>query len=842
MTTKTLDIDVGGMTCAACVGRVERGLKKVAGVQDASVNLATERATVTFDPAVTNPAALVRQVADTGYEARTAELSFPVQGMTCAACVGRVERALNRVDGVLGASVNLATERASVQYLPAATSPAQLREAVKNAGYDVPDEAAQAQSRLDAERERKEHEIAGQRRALTVAAAFSIPLFIISMVPMLYPPLHHWLLGTVGERPLNWLMLALAAPVQFGPGLRFYRTGWAALRHRSPDMNTLVMIGTTAAFAYSLAVTLAPQWFPEASRHVYYEASAVVITLILLGKLFEAIAKGRSSEAMRTLLALQPQTARIKRAEEVQEVGVDSVRVGDLVLVRSGERLPVDGEVVEGRSYVDESMLTGESIPVLKESGAKVTGGTVNGTGAFTFRATGVGADTALSRIIRMVEDAQQSRPPIQGLADRVVNVFVPIVLVIAALTFAGWFLAGGETALTNALIHAVAVLIIACPCAMGLATPVSIMVGSGRAAQMGVLFRTGAALEGLGEAQVVAVDKTGTVTRGQPEVTDVVMAEGERQMEMAEGELLRLAAAAESSSEHPLARAIERAAAAFPSSITHHPSSFEAVPGYGIRATVDGKRVEVGAARFMAQLGLPLGELGTQADELAARARTPVFVAVDGKLSGLLGVADPVRDGSVQAIENLKAQGLEVAMITGDAKATAQAVAAETGVSRVLAEVLPEGKADAVTGLQQGGRSVAFVGDGINDAPALAKADVGVAIGTGTDVAVETADVILMSGDLRGVPNAIALSRATLRNIKMNLFWAFAYNVVLIPVAAGALSRWGLNLSPVLAAAAMGLSSVFVLTNALRLRGFQPPLNTSVPKAEQPTGVPHTA
>ena len=842
MTTKTLDIDVGGMTCAACVGRVERGLKKVAGVQDASVNLATERATVTFDPAVTNPAALVRQVADTGYEARTAELSFPVQGMTCAACVGRVERALNRVDGVLGASVNLATERASVQYLPAATSPAQLREAVKNAGYDVPDEAAQAQSRLDAERERKEHEIAGQRRALTVAAAFSIPLFIISMVPMLYPPLHHWLLGTVGERPLNWLMLALAAPVQFGPGLRFYRTGWAALRHRSPDMNTLVMIGTTAAFAYSLAVTLAPQWFPEASRHVYYEASAVVITLILLGKLFEAIAKGRSSEAMRTLLALQPQIARIKRAEEVQEVGVDSVRVGDLVLVRSGERLPVDGEVVEGRSYVDESMLTGESIPVLKESGAKVTGGTVNGTGAFTFRATGVGADTALSRIIRMVEDAQQSRPPIQGLADRVVNDFVPLVLAIALVTFLAWLLAGGETALTNALIHAVAVLIIACPCAMGLATPVSIMVGSGRAAQMGVLFRTGAALEGLGEAQVVAVDKTGTVTRGQPEVTDVVMAEGERQMEMAEGELLRLAAAAESSSEHPLARAIERAAAAFPSSITHHPSSFEAVPGYGIRATVDGKRVEVGAARFMAQLGLPLGELGTQADELAARARTPVFVAVDGKLSGLLGVADPVRDGSVQAIENLKAQGLEVAMITGDAKATAQAVAAETGVSRVLAEVLPEGKADAVTGLQQGGRSVAFVGDGINDAPALAKADVGVAIGTGTDVAVETADVILMSGDLRGVPNAIALSRATLRNIKMNLFWAFAYNVVLIPVAAGALSRWGLNLSPVLAAAAMGLSSVFVLTNALRLRGFQPPLNTSVPKAEQPTGVPHTA
>lgn len=823
MTTKTLDIDVGGMTCAACVGRVERGLKKVEGVQDASVNLATERASVTFDPAVTSPAALIRQVVDTGYEARTATLDFAVQGMTCAACVGRVERALGKVDGVLSASVNLATERASVQYLPAATSPDRLREAVQQAGYDVPDEAAQTQSRLDAERERKERELAEQRRALTIAAAFSIPLFILAMVPMLYPPLHHWLLGAVGEGRLNWLMLLLAAPVQFGPGLRFYRTGWAALRHRSPDMNTLVMLGTSAAFAYSLAVTLAPQLFPAGSRHVYFEASAVVITLILLGKLFEAIAKGRSSEAMRTLLQLQPATARVQRGAQVQEVPVDAVRLGDLVLVRSGERLPVDGEVVEGRSYVDESMLSGESVPVLKESGAIVTGGTVNGTGAFTFRATGVGADTALSRIIRMVEDAQSSRPPIQGLADRVVADFVPLVLAIALVTFLAWLLVGGEAALTNALIHAVAVLIIACPCAMGLATPVSIMVGSGRAAQMGVLFRRGAALEELGEAQVVALDKTGTVTQGQPEVTDVFV---DRGWSVVDGEqhLLRLAAAAEASSEHPLARAIERAAA--PSPMTQHPAtSFQAIPGYGIRAVVDGHKVEVGAARFMAGLNIPLGELGTKADALAAQARTPVFVAVDGVLAGLLGVADPVRAGSAQAIRTLKTQGLEVAMITGDAQATAQAVAAETGVTRVLAEVLPGDKAEAVTQLQEQGRKVAFVGDGINDAPALAKADVGVAIGTGTDVAVETADVILMSGDLRGVPNAIALSRATLRNIRINLFWAFAYNVVLIPVAAGVFSRWGLSLSPVLAAAAMGLSSVFVLTNALRLRGFQPPL-----------------
>ena len=812
------------MTCAACVGRVERGLKKVDGVQDAAVNLATERASVTYDPARTTVAQLVDTVKDTGYEARTTELSFPVEGMTCAACVGRVERGLQKAEGVLSASVNLATERANVTYLPAATSPAALKQAVRDAGYDVPDEATESQSRLDADRARKAEEIAALRRSVILAAAFSIPLFIVAMLPMVWPALDRWLMDRVGMQTLNWVMLALAAPVQFGPGLRFYRSGWAALRHRSPDMNTLVMLGTSAAFGYSLLVTLAPGLFPVGSAHVYYEASGVVITLILLGKLFEALAKGRSSEAMRTLLALQPNVARVQREGGVVEVPADDVRVGDHVLVRSGERLPVDGEVVDGSSYVDESMLTGESVPVQKAAGAKVTGGTVNGTGALTFRATGVGADTALSRIIRMVEDAQASRPPIQGLADRVVAVFVPVVLVIAAVTFAVWMLIGGEAALANALVHTVAVLIIACPCAMGLATPVSIMVGSGRAAQMGVLFRSGAALEGLGAAQVVAVDKTGTVTQGRPEVTEVV-AQG--QWQQLESELLRLTAAAESSSEHPLARAIERAALGGETDVNalSPATDFQAIPGYGVQATVDGKRVEVGAARYMAKLGLELGALEPQADALAKRGRTPVFVAVDGQLAGLLGVADPVRAGSVEAIQTLQGQGTEVAMITGDTRATAQAVAAEVGVSRVLAEVLPEGKSDAVQELQAGGRKVAFVGDGINDAPALARADVGVAIGTGTDVAVETADVILMSGDLRGVPNAIALSRATLRNIRVNLFWAFAYNILLIPVAAGVLSAWNLTLSPVLAAAAMGLSSVFVLSNALRLRGFRPPL-----------------
>ncbi|MDV6375905.1 heavy metal translocating P-type ATPase [Deinococcus sp. ZS9-10] len=824
---KTLTLDVDGMTCAACVGRVERGLKKVDGVQDAAVNLATERASVTYDPALTNAAQLVETIKDTGYETRTAELSFPVEGMTCAACVGRVERGLQKAEGVLSASVNLATERATVTYLPAATSPAALKEAVREAGYDVPDEATQSQSRLDADRARKAEEIAALRRSVVFAAAFSIPLFILAMLPMVWPALDMWLMNRVGMGTLNWVMLALAAPVQFGPGLRFYRSGWAALKHRSPDMNTLVMLGTSAAFGYSLLVTLAPGLFPAGSAHVYYEASGVVITLILLGKLFEALAKGRSSEAMRTLLALQPNVARVQRDGGVVEVPADDVRLNDLVLVRSGERLPVDGEVVDGGSYVDESMLTGESVPVQKTAGAKVTGGTVNGTGALTFRATGVGADTALSRIIRMVEDAQASRPPIQGLADRVVAVFVPVVLAIAAVTFAVWMLIGGEGALANALIHTVAVLIIACPCAMGLATPVSIMVGSGRAAQMGVLFRSGAALEGLGAAQVVAVDKTGTVTQGRPEVTEVVAI---GRWQQAKAELLQLTAAAETSSEHPLARAIERAALGKGESVNalSPASNFQAIPGYGVQANVNGQRIEVGAARYMTKLGLDLGELEAQADALARRGRTPVFIAVDGQLAGLLGVADPVRGGSVQAIQTLQHQGTEVAMITGDTRATAQAVAAEVGIERVLAEVLPEGKSDAVQELQAGGRKVAFVGDGINDAPALARADVGVAIGTGTDVAVETADVILMSGDLRGVPNAIALSRATLRNIRVNLFWAFGYNILLIPVAAGVLAAWNISLSPVLAAAAMGLSSVFVLSNALRLRGFRPPLGGS--------------
>ncbi|GBF04673.1 heavy metal translocating P-type ATPase [Deinococcus aerius] len=817
--SKTIELGVQGMTCASCVGRVERGLNKVEGVEQASVNLATERATVTYDPEQTGPQALIAKVKDVGYEPVVGEIELGVQGMTCASCVSRVERALRKVDGVLDASVNLATERAHVRYLPSSVSPGQLKAAVVGAGYTVL-EGQTGVDRSDQEREAREQEVRGLRRAVTFSALFAVPLLILAMLPMLWAPFEMWLHERIPMAALNWIMLLLAAPVQFGPGLRFYRLGWTSLRHRSPDMNSLVMIGTSAAFFYSLVATVAPQVFPEGTAHVYYEASAVVITLILLGKYFEAIAKGRSSEAMKKLLSLQAKTARAVRAGQELELPVDEVLIGDLISVRPGEKVPVDGEVVSGNSFVDESMITGEPIPVSKQGGAAVVGGTLNQNGAFQFRATRVGADTALAQIIKLVESAQGSKPPIQGLADRVVSVFVPIVLGIAALTFLIWLFVGGQQALSFALVNTVAVLIIACPCAMGLATPTSIMVGTGKAAELGVLFRNGAALEGLQGVNVVAVDKTGTLTKGRPELTDLVTAPG-----FDRAEVLGLVAAAEEQSEHPIARAIVDAARKEGVPV-FLPESFEAVPGYGLEARVQGPLVQVGADRYMERLGLNVTPFGAQASRLGDEGKSPLYAAIDGQLAAVIAVADPIKEGSPEAVRALHRQGLKVAMITGDNARTANAIARQLGIDEVLAEVLPGGKSDAVKELQGKGQKVAFVGDGINDAPALAQADVGLAIGTGTDVAVETADVILMSGDLRGVPNAYALSRATLRNIRLNLFWAFAYNVVLIPVAAGVLyPAFGWLLSPVLAAAAMGFSSVFVLTNALRLRGFRPPV-----------------
>ncbi|MGI8747445.1 MAG: heavy metal translocating P-type ATPase [Deinococcus sp.] len=816
--TKTLELGVQGMTCASCVGRVERGLKKVEGVDDAVVNLATERATVQYDPSRTSPQALLDNVRDTGYQPVTSTLDLGVQGMTCANCVGRVERALRKVDGVLSATVNLATERATVEYLPSAVSPGQLKAAVRESGYEVLETQA-GQDRSDAERMAKEQEVAGLWRSVLFSAVFAVPLLLIAMLPMLSMPAEMWLSEHLGAG-MNWVMLALALPVQFGPGRRFYRQGWAALRHRSPDMNSLVMLGTSAAFFYSLLVTLAPGMFPAGTAHVYYEASAVVITLILLGKYFEALAKGRSSEAMKKLLNLQVKTARVVRTGQELEVPTDEVLVGDLISVRPGEKIPVDGEVVSGGSYVDESMITGEPVPVQKAAGAGVVGGTINQTGAFQFRATKIGADTALAQIIRLVESAQGSKPPIQGLADRVVSVFVPIVLGIAALTFLAWMIFGGPQALSYALVNTVAVLIIACPCAMGLATPVSVMVGTGKAAELGVLFRNGAALEGLQAVQVVALDKTGTLTEGRPALTDLLLTPG-----VDRSEVLSLIASAEGQSEHPVARAIVTAAKQEGLAL-QAPQYFEAVPGYGVAATIAGRLVNIGADRYLTQLGLDVSDFAAASQKMGDEGKTPLYAAIDGRLAAMLAVADPIKAGSLDAVRALHAQGLKVAMITGDHRRTAKAIARQLGIDEVLAEVLPSGKSDTIAALQAGGQQVAFVGDGINDAPALALADVGLAIGTGTDVAVETADVILMSGDLRGVPNAIALSRSTLKNIRLNLFWAFAYNIVLIPVAAGALFHaLGWLLSPVLAAAAMGFSSVFVLSNALRLRRFRAPV-----------------
>jgi P-type Cu+ transporter len=807
-------LPIEGMTCAACVRRVEKALSKVPGVAEATVNLATERASVRFDPALTSADALRGAIEQAGYGVPGQEVTLPIEGMTCAACAGRVERALRSAPGVTAASVNLSTERATVQVV-AGTSRETLVAVVQGAGYDVTREDAADE---DAEAAARERDRLSMRRRLRWAALLSAPILLLDMVPMMVPPAHAWIMTHVPMQTLWYVFFLLATAVQFGPGLRFYRTGWAALRHSSPDMNTLVALGTSAAYGYSVLATFAPGLLPPGTVHVYYEASAVVITLVLLGKYVEALARGRTSEAIKKLVGLQAKTARVVREGAEVEVPIAAVVPGDLVRVRPGERLPVDGTVVEGASYVDESMITGEPVPVEKSEGAKVVGGTVNGTGVLLFRAERVGEGTVLAQIIRLVAHAQASKPAIQALADRVVAVFVPIVLVLAALTAGAWLLWGPDPALAYALVAAVSVLIIACPCAMGLATPVSIMVGTGKAAEMGLLFRKGEALQTLAETAVVALDKTGTLTMGRPALTDIETAQG-----LNEDDVLALVASVEEHSEHPIARAVVQAAQ--DRGLALSPAeAFEAIPGYGASARVDGVRVDVGADRYMEQLSLSMSPFAAAAASLAAQGKTPIYTAVDGRLAAVLAVADAVRPTTPAAIEALRRSGVRVAMITGDNRRTAEAVARHLGIDDVLAEVLPAGKADAVKALQAGGRRVTFVGDGINDAPALAQADVGVAIGAGTDVAIEAADVVLMGSDLGGLVAARALSAATLRNIKQNLFWAFAYNVLLIPVAGGALFPvTGTLLSPVWGAAAMGLSSVFVLSNAMRLSRFRP-------------------
>jgi len=816
-TLQTLQIPVRGMTCASCAGRVERGLLKVPGVEQAVVNLVTGEVIVSLAQPVALQT-LIEAVEESGYQVPLHGYDFAVSGMNCGSCVGRIEKALAESPIAISYQVNLATKQAHVQLL-AGEDPELISQWLTEHNYPA-EVLADNQRKADDLNSRQEEEQGQLKKQLKYAFLFATPLFILEMGAHFIPPFHAFLERTFNTQHLWYVQALLAALVMFGPGREILVMGWHGLRRLAPDMNSLVALGTMSAFGYSMIATFVPQILPADTVNVYFEAAAVIIALILLGRYLEARAKGNASDAIKRLINLQPREARVLVDGKSIDKPVAEIRPGEILEIRPGERIALDGVVISGSSFVDESMLTGEPIPVEKETDAKVIGGTVNQAGSLQVQVEQVGANTVLAHIIRLVEQAQGSKLPIQDLVDKVTLWFVPAVMVAALLTFIVWMIFAPAPALSLALVNAVAVLIIACPCAMGLATPTSIMVGTGRAAQLGILFRQGQALQELRDVQVVAVDKTGTLTEGKPQLTDFTVTEGQQ-----EDAVLAVVAAVEQQSEHPIALAIVQAAEQRELQIPAI-SEFQSITGMGVQATVDGKLVQIGADRFMDSLGVSVADFSAQAQQLGEQGKSPMYAAIDGQLVVMMAVSDPIKSSSKAAIDHLHKQGLQVAMITGDNQHTAEAIAKQLGIDHVVAQVLPEAKVEAVKELQDKYGKVAYVGDGINDAPALAAAEVGIAIGTGTDIAMDAADVVLMSGHLTGVINALALSKATLRNISQNLFWAFAYNIALIPVAAGILYPFnGMLLSPILAATAMALSSVFVVTNALRLRGFKAPL-----------------
>lgn len=816
METKTFNIE--GMSCASCAQTVEKATEKLAGVAKSSVNLATEKLTIEFDERKLSTTEIQQAVSEAGFQAfsNTLQKTFDIEGMSCASCAQTIEKAVTKIAGVEQASVNLATEKMLVSFDPTILNPSTITKVVADAGFGAVEELQQV-ARVDQDREKKQKHIASMWQRFWVSAVFTVPLLYISMGEMLGLPLPNALAPMEHSVTFAIVQLLLTIPVLY-LGRSFFIVGFKSLFKGHPNMDSLVALGTSAAFLYSLYGTMMIlSGVTHFAMMLYYESAAVILTLITLGKYFEAVSKGKTSEAIKKLMGLAPKSARVLRHNEELEIPIDAVAVEDIIIVKPGEKIPVDGIVVSGSTSIDESMLTGESIPVEKKTGDQVIGASINKNGSFHFKATKVGKDTALSQIIKLVEAAQGSKAPIAKMADKISGVFVPIVMGLAVVSGLAWYFLAQESWIF-ALTITISVLVIACPCALGLATPTAIMVGTGKGAENGVLIKSGDALETTHKLQTIVFDKTGTITEGKPRVTDIISVSG-----ISENELLRLAASAEKGSEHPLGEAIVNGAAE-KGLILAKTDSFKAIPGHGIEGTIEGQSFLLGNQKLMTDKGIAIDLFSSQSNQLAEQGKTPMFIARNGEIAGMIAVADTIKENSQQAIKKLQQMGIEVVMITGDNQLTAEAIAKQVGISRVLSEVLPEDKALEVKKLQKEGQKIAMVGDGINDAPALAQADIGIAIGSGTDVAMESADIVLMRSDLMDVPTAVELSKATIKNIKENLFWAFAYNTLGIPVAMGILHLFGGPLlNPMIAGAAMSFSSVSVLINALRLKRFKP-------------------